>query len=452
MWITVAQLVLFASVLFTDLLETQKCVCCLDKLWNYSSLKQEGVRMAGRIFGAKIPSFNPESGDSEFEGFLPQDIEDIIVPDISESDIEVSSVSSEESDHEENLGEERDFVEPGDITPVWSQNFQDVHVEQFLGESSANLPETFDPGTALPVDYFKLFFPDILFDEITNHTKQYAEWKIKEKQRQNPLYTDKVWKSDDVDSSRMCAYFGVNIMMGISALPRYEQYWSHDEFIGNTGIKKTMPLKVYEKLTEYLHVSDRENQPPRGSPQYDKLFKIRPVLNTMTETFAQYYKPSQDQAIDEGMVAFTGHLSYVQYLPAKPVKCGIKLWLRCDSNSAYLHQFDVYLGKSTVVSDHGLYFDVIDKLMEPLRGENYHIYYDNLCTSIPVMKHLLTNQLYSCGTVRMNKRFLPHEIKNPGKLQRGQSITMQDNTTPNLCATVWHDKKDVQVISTMYDP
>ena len=175
-------------------------------------------------------------------------------------------------------------------------------------------------------------------------------------------------------------------------------------------------------------------------------------MNTITETFAQYYKPSQDQANDEGMVAFTGHLSYVQYLPAKPVKCGIKLWLRCDSNSAYLHQFDVYLGKSTVVSDHGLYFDVIDKLMEPLRGENYHIYYDNLCTSIPVMKHLLTNQLYSCGTVRMNKRFLPHEIKNPGKLQRGQSITMQDNTTPNLCATVWHDKKDVQVISTMYDP
>ena len=51
----------------------------------------------------------------------------------------------------------------------------------------------------------------------------------------------------------MRAYFGVNIMMGISALPRYTLYWSSDEFIGNTGIKKTMPLKVFEKLTECLH-------------------------------------------------------------------------------------------------------------------------------------------------------------------------------------------------------
>ena len=56
--------------------------------------------------------------------------------------------------------------------------------------------------------------------------------------------------------------------MGISTLPRYTLYWSNDEFIGNTGIKKTMPLKVFEKLTEYLHVADRESEPPRGSDEY----------------------------------------------------------------------------------------------------------------------------------------------------------------------------------------
>ena len=29
---------------------------------------------------------------------------------------------------------------------------------------------------------------------------------------------------------------------------------------------------------------------------------------------------------------------------------------------------------------------------------------------------------------------------------------MEDSTTPNFCATVWHDKKDVQVVSTMFNP
>ena len=132
--------------------------------------------------------------------------------------------------------------------------------------------------------------------------------------------------------------------MGISALPRYTLYWSN-EFIGNTGIKKTMPSKVFEKLTEYLHVADRESEPPRGSDESDTV-QDQTSTECDCKTFAQYYKPSRDQAIDEGMIAFTGHLSYVQYKPAKLIKHGIKLWLRCDSNSAYLHQFDVYLGKS----------------------------------------------------------------------------------------------------------
>ena len=400
--------------------------------------------MAGRIFGVKIPSFNSEFG-SEFEGFLPQDIEDIEVPDISDSDIEISSVSLEESDHDEDFGEERDLSDSGEYIPTWSQNLEEIDVDQFLGESGPNLPENFNLQTALSVEYFRLFFPDSLFDDITEYTKRYAKWKIREKQWQNPLYVDKVWKADDLDSARMRAYFGVNIMMGISALPQYTLYWSNDEFIGNTGIKETMPLKVFEKLTEYLHVADRESEPPRGSDEFDRLFKIRPVLNVIAKNFAQYYKPSRDQAIDEGMIAFTGHLSYVQYMPAKPIKHGIKLWLRCDSNSAYLHQFDVYLGKSgnRTVSTNGLYFDVVDKLTESLHGGNHHVYFDNLYTSVPLLKYLLTKKVYACGTVRMNRHHLPHEIKAPGKLVRGQSIRMQDSTTPNLCATVWHDKKDV---------
>ena len=33
-----------------------------------------------------------------------------------------------------------------------------------------------------------------------------------------------------------------------------------------------------------------------------------------------HYRPSKNQTIDEGMVAFKGQLSYMQYMPAKPIK------------------------------------------------------------------------------------------------------------------------------------
>ena len=49
--------------------------------------------------------------------------------------------------------------------------------------------------------------------------------------------------------------------------------------------------------------------------------------------------------IIEGMIAFKGRLSYVQYLPAKPIKRGIKVWICCDADTAYPQQIEVYLGQ-----------------------------------------------------------------------------------------------------------
>ena len=63
------------------------------------------------------------------------------------------------------------------------------------------------------------------------------------------------------------------------------------------------------------------------------------------DSFAESYKPGQNQTIDEGMVAFKGRLSYVQHLLAKPIKRGIKIWMHCDADTTYLHQFAVYLGQ-----------------------------------------------------------------------------------------------------------
>ena len=40
---------------------------------------------------------------------------------------------------------------------------------------------------------------------------------------------------------------------------------------------------------------------------------VLPVLNMVWDSFAESYKPGQNQAIDEGMIAFKGRLSYVQY-------------------------------------------------------------------------------------------------------------------------------------------
>ena len=127
----------------------------------------------------------------------------------------------------------------------------------------------------------------------------------------------------------MRALFGINILMGVSALPQYHLYWHKDKFIGNASVKGTMTLKRYEKLMQYLHVSDRATEPT--GQNHEKLYTIWPVLEIVQESFKAHYNPGKNQTVDEAMIGFKGWLSYVQYLPTKPIKHGIKVWKRCNS-------------------------------------------------------------------------------------------------------------------------
>ena len=45
------------------------------------------------------------------------------------------------------------------------------------------------------------------------------------------------------------------------------------------------------------------------------------------------------------MTTFKERLGYVQYLHAKMIKRRVKVWMCCDADKAYLHQFEVYFGQ-----------------------------------------------------------------------------------------------------------
>ena len=146
------------------------------------------------------------------------------------------------------------------------------------------------------------------------------------------------------------------------------------------------------------------------------------------------------------MIAFKGWLSYIQYLPAKPIKCGIKLWIRCDTEYAYFHEYEVYLGQQQN-SPNGLAYDVVTKLCQSIAGHNHHVYCDNYFTSMPLLNQLLQMKIYASGTVRSNKKCLPAEVKKPPKMVRGEHRSFQEPNS-NLVATVWHDNRPLRVLST----
>lgn len=95
------------------------------------------------------------------------------------------------------------------------------------------------------------------------------------------------------------------------------------------------------------------------------------------EKLRSSYRPSKYIAIDKAMMKWTGRLSYKQYLPAKPIKKGIKVWMRCNSETAYLTVFSIYLGRGEAASENGLGHDVTN-----LTEEKIIMY--SLITTLPV--------------------------------------------------------------------
>ena len=50
-------------------------------------------------------------------------------------------------------------------------------------------------------------------------------------------------------------------------------------------------------------------------------------------------------SIDEAMVKYKGRVFFGIYMPKKPIKWGIKVWMIAEPKTGYISNFTVYLGK-----------------------------------------------------------------------------------------------------------
>ena len=209
-----------------------------------------------------------------------------------------------------------------------------------------------------------------------------------------------------------------------------------------------MPRNRYDELTRYFHLNDSTKNPPRGSPGHDKLHKIRPIIQNAKRQFRFHYEPHKTLSVDEGMIKFKGRNSFIQFMPNKPTKWGFKAWGLCDSESYYLLDFNIYTGKDSYFPDRTVPLGtrVVTELVRNYYGKNHHVYFDNFFTSVQLMEILLKEKTYACGTVRMNRRGLPHAFKTCTITETGDSKKMQRG---RLTAISWCDSgRHVNVLTT----
>ncbi|GLG94026.1 uncharacterized protein GBIM_01321 [Gryllus bimaculatus] len=160
--------------------------------------------------------------------------------------------------------------------------------------------------------------------------------------------------------------------------------------------------------------------PKRGQSNFDRLFKLRPLLDHMNQVFKQLYKSSLFLSIDESMVGFKGRSSLKQYMPMKLIKRGFNIWVIACAVTGYCLGMPVYEGKyEGDKTSKSLGERVVEELSSALEGLGY-CFFCHFFSHIGMMKTLLTKKLFACGTIRQKTRkFFPRD-----KLVSGRHLKM----------------------------
>lgn len=302
-------------------------------------------------------------------------------------------------------------------------------------------PENMFSNRIRPVTLFEKYFTDEVYDLIIYQTNLYAEQK-----------NDANWTK--LDKKELRAFLAIFIIMGYNILPSMDLYWSTDPGFRVDEIAGIMTIKRFKKILQHLHLNDNTQHPERSSENYDKLYKVRPLLDLINHACQKNAKDSSSQSIDESMILFKGRSSMKQYMPLKPIKRGYKVWCRCDSNTGYLYEFYIYTGKLEVGSEVGLGFKVVKMLTEKLIDkalEEFHVIvtFDNFFCDYSIMQYLYENGIFATGTVRRHRKELPKLVKSNPKLQKGQ---YKWRVKGNVSCLIWKDTKDVLLMSNAFHP
>ena len=212
-----------------------------------------------------------------------------------------------------------------------------------------------------------------------------------------------------------------------------------------------MSSRRFELILRFLHLNDTSSAPARGEQGYDKLHKVRPFLDILLTNFRNKYVPNQQISIDESMISFKGRLSFIQYLPKKPHKWGMKAWVLADSINGYTWGWHLYTGKEGEGAQpvkglaHRVVMGLVDN--EQLKQKGYIVYTDNFYSSPALFRELLQAGFGAVGTVRKDRRGIPAAVRST-VLQRGGVVSVRDDSV--LCLK-WKDKRDVMLLSTYHD-
>ena len=258
------------------------------------------------------------------------------------------------------------------VAPRWKSGRTPVTVHPYVGQAGPAHPI---PSCILGI--FRLLLTTTIMETIVEQTNLYA---------QQVMGADAYITWAEVTVQELSAFLGFSILMSINHLPSITDYWKTDEVFYYSPVAGRITRDRFFDLSRYLHFVDNTGLPRRTDPNYHRLQKVKPIIDAVMNTCLSLYNPSANLSIDEVMIAFKGRSAIKQYMPKKPTKRGIKVWMRSDSLNGYVSQFNIYTGKDGSTTEVGLGGKVVKKLTRSIIGRNHRLFMDNLYHGRPLLQ------------------------------------------------------------------
>lgn len=234
-----------------------------------------------------------------------------------------------------------------------------------------------------------------------------------------------------------------------------EEYWA-TSIIEMPKFRKMMSLNRFMLLMKFLHFRDNDTITDHGKDR--KIAKILPILEYCNMKFKAAYSPRRELAIDESLLLWKGHLSWVQCIRSKAARFGIKSFELCESVSGYVLDIILYTGKGSTAAAavEAIYgftsstAKIVLKLMGHYLGKGYTLFMDNFYNSVRLCRLLKYKKTDVIGTLNRRRVDTPDDIKrlNEKQMAKGAMISRHCG---DVSVVAWKDVKLVTTVSTYHN-
>uniref|UniRef100_A0A8C6SXT8 PiggyBac transposable element-derived protein domain-containing protein n=1 Tax=Neogobius melanostomus TaxID=47308 RepID=A0A8C6SXT8_9GOBI len=180
---------------------------------------------------------------------------------------------------------------------------------------------------------------------------------------------------------------------------------------------------------------DDENEAKKGTPAYDKLFKIQPFYSELVKACKAHFQPHSNICVYERKAA------------KKQLKCGYRLFALADSLTGYTWNLHIDTGKA---ADTRGQTAVKNLLPVSVIGSGFTLYMDSLFSSPRLFTELLDQNIGCCGVMSEHHSEFPQNAKNDfsASPSRGDIRWLRKD---KLLFVKWVDIREVAMCSTVHE-